>query len=168
MTSHIPTVLAISLGKKCFGIAVFTGAELTHFSRQALGRGTVRTLLRTQLTSIFRQMFTSFSPQVIVVRAPSQYQKSSTTVAPTTRVIEREAKHRQIPVISISLAEIKARLCADKPATQAKAFLHLARRYPELRPLLIKTSKWQQKYHRPVLAAVSAGAAYLDYTGEIK
>lgn len=153
--------MAIAPSKKFFGVAVSSGAELTHFSVRRLPNETSKKLLKDVIPSLTHELIALFSPQVIVVRAASQYQKTSTILRSAIEIIRQEAAVCKLKFTEVSLAEVKLALCDDQRATQKKAFQNLIALHPELRQFADRPNKWQNDYYHNLFSAVSVGVVFL-------
>lgn len=154
-------VLALAPGKRFFGVAVFRGAELTHFSIRRLRNDKSTTPLKKAISALVNQLLSEFQPQIVVVRSQSKYQKLSTTVGSTIRLIEEETNARRVELVAVCLEEIRLILGTGKQSSQKSAFRNLANIYPELKQFLNRPNKAQTEYYHNLLAAVSVGVVFL-------
>lgn len=161
MKSLSKTILAIAPGKREFGIAVFNGIELAHFSLRTVKSKRSKKLLKTEIVEMMQECITTFQPQVIAIKTISQYQQKSMILKSILRIVERQAEACKIPWIGISTNQVKAMLSNDEKSTQRKAFENLTIFYPELRQFTDRPNKWQNEYYHNLFSAVSVGLVVL-------
>ncbi len=149
--------LALAPGKREFGVAVFTGIDLTYFSLKSLRDMSSEGVLMNETAILIRQLIDNFEPRVIAVKAISQYQLTSSALKLITQVLKHEAEISKIPLIEISLTEIKSMLCNNEKATKEEAFRSLGNIYPELIHFMNRPNKWQNEYYNNLFTAVSVG-----------
>lgn len=154
-------VLAIAPGKRFFGIAVFQGTELTHFSIRRLRNDKSTTFLKKAISALVNQLLYEFHPQMVVVRSQSKYQKLSTTVGSAIKLIEHETNAKRVKLVTVCLEEVRLALGTAKQSSQKSAFRNLANIYPELKQFLNRPNKAQIEYYHNLLAAVSVGVVFL-------
>jgi hypothetical protein len=157
MKSATKNILAIAPGRREFGVVVFCGNELTYFAVRNLQNRHSEKLLKNEVGKLVRRMIAFSQPEIIAVKAVSQYQKPSATLKVIVRIIKQQAAVNQILVAEISLNEIKAALCDDEKPMQKKAFQKLAAMYPELRQFSNCSTRWQTEYYHNLFAAVAVG-----------
>lgn len=157
MKSANRIILAIAPGKREFGVAVFDGIELIYFTvRTLLNRHSER-LLKTEVTGLIQNLITFSKPHTVVIKAVSQYQKTSTSLSLIVKIIKQQAVANQVPVVEVSLEQIKSALCDDKKPTLKKSFQNLTMMYPELRRYLGRPNKWQTEYYHNLFSAAAVG-----------
>jgi hemoglobin-like flavoprotein len=66
-----------------------------------------------------------------------------------------------LPLIEITLEQIKTELCKNENQTQKKSFESLLIEYPELRRFWNRPNKWQNDYYSFLFSAVAVGAVFL-------
>ena len=158
---HSFIILAIAPGRREIGTATFRGLELFHFGLKSIKNGSTDKPLKDERCRLVRELFIEHKPTVVVIRTPSRYQISSTRIIPVLQAIERQAGLDHVPVVGISLEEVKDALCGGGKPTQKNAFRNLAEIYPALRQFLDRPSSWQNRYYNRLLSAASAGTTYL-------
>jgi len=159
--SSSKTILAIAPGKREFGIAVFEGIQLAHFSLRILRNRRSNKCLRKGIVELIQYCICIFQPQVIAVRTISQYQNKSIILKSIVRVVEEQADVNQIPLVEISMDQVKIMLCNNEKPTLTKAFENITVLYPELKQFFSRPNKWQNDYYHNLFSAVSVGVALL-------
>jgi RNase H-fold protein (predicted Holliday junction resolvase) len=162
MKSSTQIILAIVPGKREFGVAVFNGIELVYFAVRSLRNRRDERLLKNEINELIQRLVTVFKPQVIVVKVISQYQKTSVSLGLIDKLIRRKVSANRIPLVDVSIEQIKAALCRDEKPTLKKAFQNLTVLYPELKQYLNRPNRWQTEYYHSLFSAVAVGAAYLN------
>lgn len=163
---HSFTILAVAPGRREIGIATFRGHELSYFALKRIGNKGSDKLLKMECGALMQEFVTAFNPRVVVVRAISGYQKTSTRLEPILNAIRLQARRNRIPVVDVSLAQVKLTLCHTERPTQGQAFRNLADIYPETRQFLDRPSMWQRRYYEPLLSAVAVGVVHLKTNSE--
>lgn len=166
MNSLPNTILAIAPGKRELGIAVFNNTDLIYSSVKTLKQRKLSQPLFTEVRGIIESLFESFAPDVIVIKAISQYQKLSAALKAIVKLIRFESKRAGLPVVKITLGQIKATLCKSEKQTQQKGFETLLASYPQLQRYWNRPSKWQKDYYAFLFSAVASGAVYLKTLSE--
>ena len=163
-------ILAIAPGKRELGIAVFNNTELVYSSVKTIGQGKSADSLYPQVVSAIQSLFEGFAPNIVVVKAVSQYQKLSPDLEKIAGRIRLEAARINLETREITLEEIKSELCKTEEmgATEKKAFRKIITVYPELRKYWNRPNKWQNDYYAFLFSAVAAGAVYLKMLSERK
>jgi RNase H-fold protein (predicted Holliday junction resolvase) len=154
-------ILAIAPGKRELGIAVFVGADLVYSSVRTTRHRKSRKLLLREIAAILHQLFEDFSITIVVIKVITQYQKLSPDLKKIVERIKFESDRKGLPVIGITLEQIKSAICKDEKATEKKAFETLLADYPQLEKYWNRPNKWQNDYYAFLFSAVAVGAVYL-------
>ncbi len=154
-------ILAIAPGQREFGIAVFANADLVYFSVKTVKNRKSKKLLFKEITVILQNLFDSFPVKIVVIKSVSQYQKLSANLVKIVKQIEVESKRTGLPLVEVSLEQIKSVLCNDDKTTQKRAFESLLILHPELERYWNRPNKWQNDYYAFLFSAVAVGVVYL-------
>jgi hypothetical protein len=154
-------ILAIAPGKREIGIAVFRGFELCHFSITEIKRGIPKHRLKDECAALAQKLIYMFGPGALVFRAISGYQESSLRLKPILKAFRVQAGKQRVPLVEITLAQVRTTLCPKDKPTQKIAFQNLCELYPGLRQYLDRPSAWQNQYYTVLLSAVAIGFVYL-------
>jgi hypothetical protein len=158
--------LALAPGRREFGVAVFGGAELVYFSiREIKGRRSKK-LIKRQVVEIVSELYGTFEPDHIAIKAISKYQSSSDTLASLIGTVKYQARLRRIPTTEVSIKEIMDQLCPSGRATLKKAFQTLTVIYPELSQFWNRPNRWQNDYYYNLFTAVAVGAVRVKMTNK--
>lgn len=144
-------------GKREFGVTVFHRNELTYFAVKNLQNRHSERLLRGEVGKMVQELIAFSQPEIIAVKAVSQYQKTSASLKLFVKIVKRQASANRILLAEISLEQIKTVLCNDNNSTQKKAFQNLTKMYPELRQFANRPSRWQTEYYHNLFAAAAVG-----------
>jgi hypothetical protein len=153
--------LAVAPGKREIGIAIFVGADLIYESVKTIKRRKPVKLLLAETTGILEKLFQGFSIKMVVTKTISQYQKLSPDLEKIVERIKLESEQRNLPVVEISLEQIKSVLCKNEKATEKRAFETLLVSYPQLEKYWNRPNKWQNDYYAFLFSAVAVGVVYL-------
>lgn len=154
-------ILALAPGKREFGLAVFTGIELTYFSLKSFRQVRSERVLMNEVMILIRELMDSFDPGVIAIRAISKYQLTSSILKQMCTALKREAAINNAPFIEVTLNQIKSTFSSDEKATKKEAFRRLAQIYPELIHFMNRPNHWQNEYYNNLFMAVSVGVVFL-------
>lgn len=155
-------ILAIAPGKRELGVAVFSGFDLIYVSVKTIRHRKSKEILLEEITDILQKLFQSFSINIVVIKAASQYQKLSPDLERIVERIKSESRQRGLQVLEIMLEQIKSVLCKSGKPTQKYAFKTLLASYPELKRYWNCPNKWQNDYYAFLLSAVAVGTVYLN------
>lgn len=161
MHSSSRVILAIAPGKREFGIAVFVGTDLTYASVKTLRKDPLKKSLFESITGMLQKIFENFSIEIVVVKAISQYQKLSPDLDKIIKRIKFEGQRKNLPVVEVSIEQIKAVLGNGEKITEKRAFEALIESYPELEKYRNRPNKWQNDYYAFLFSAVAVGVVYL-------
>jgi len=161
MNSSPNIILAIAPGKRELGIAIFAGADLVYVSVKTINHRKSRNPLLKEITCILQKLFEDFSIKIVVIKAISQYQKLSPDLKSIVVRIKYESGQKGLPVIDITLEQIKSVLCKSERTTEKKAFETLLVAYPELKRYWNRPNKWQNDYYAFLFSAVAIGVVFL-------
>src|SRR5215213_7585319 len=118
MNSSPNIILAIAPGKRELGIAIFAGADLVYVSVKTINHRKSRNPLLKEITCILQKLFEDFSIKIVVIKAISQYQKLSPDLKSIVVRIKYESGQKGLPVIDITLEQIKSVLCKSERTTE--------------------------------------------------
>jgi RNase H-fold protein (predicted Holliday junction resolvase) len=166
MNSSPNIILAIDPGKREIGLAVFVGVDLVYFSVKTIRNRKSNKLIFSDITEILQSHFESFSTEIVVIKAISQYQKLSPDLEKVVKHIKLKSRQNGLQVVEITLEQIKSVLSKGKKTTQKKAFKTLLVSYPELKRYWNRPNKWQNDYYAFLFSAVAVGAVYLKILSE--
>jgi RNase H-fold protein (predicted Holliday junction resolvase) len=159
-------ILAIAPGKRELGVAVFSGFELVYVSVKTIKQRKSKEILLEEITDILQKLFQSFSIDIVVIKAISQYQKLSPDLERIVELIKFESGQRGLQVVDVMLEQVKFVLCKSEKPAQKNAFKTLLTSYPELERYWNRPSKWQNDYYAFLFSAVAVGAVYLKTLSE--
>lgn len=154
-------ILALAPGRREFGLAVFTGIELTNFSLRSFRNVRSDRAVINEVVTLMRELIDCFDPGAVAVRSISKYQRTSSILQPISQVLRREATINNIPFVEVTINQIKSTLSNDEKSTKIEAFRQLAHLYPELIHFIDLPNQWQNQYYNNLIMAVSVGAALL-------
>lgn len=155
-------ILALAPGKRKFGLAVFTGIELTYFALKSFRKVRSERLLIDEVVILIRELIDRFGPGVIAIRAISKYQQTSSILKQMCIVLKRETAIKQIPFVEVTLNQIVSTLGKNQKATKKDAIRSLAHIYPELMQFMDRPSQWQNQYYNNLFMAVSVGVVRVN------
>lgn len=154
-------VLALAPGKREFGLAVFTGIELTYFLLKSFRKTRPEPVLINEVVTLTRELIESYHPGIIAIRAISKYQQTSSFLKQVRKALKHEAAINKVPYTEVTLNQILSRYGNNKNATKKDAFRDLVRLYPELNQFMDRPNYWQDKYYNNLFMAVAVGVFLL-------
>lgn len=161
MKTNPPVVLAIAPGTREFGVAIFHGFELVYFAVRNFRRELTAKHINREIPNLLKELCQPRKPQILALKEINQYQRASSKLLSIVGCIKQQAYSNEIPVVEISLAQIKGLLGDGKKPTQAKVFQKVAALYPELRQYRNRPSRWQSEYYACIFSAVAVGLVCL-------
>lgn len=161
MKSTARIILAMAPGKREFGVAVFEGNKLIYFAVRTVSRGRSAASQKEEIGELLSDLFAFFKPQCVVLKAVSKYQRASVVLTEIVELIKCRIEAKQVPVIEISLEQIKSFAESSEKQTQKNTFQMLVNLYPELRQFFSRPNKWQNDYYHNLFSAVAVGVTHL-------
>lgn len=162
MKTSPPVVLAITPGTREFGVAIFHGFELVYFGVKTFKREHSVKRLKSEVSSLLKELCQPRKPQHLAIKEINQYQRKSSNLFLIADFIKKQAHLNEIPVVEVSLAQVRHLLGAGRKPTQTEIFQKVATLYPELRQYQNRPSKWQGEYYTCIFSAVAAGLVCLN------
>jgi hypothetical protein len=149
-------ILALSLGTRECGLAVFAEGDLLYYATKELARRTKRTAEGGALHMAKEAIHKYRIGSVIVGELKSSQLHSFQLTETAARVLRAL---RQMPVRVCVCGRTRARsfLCPEGQATKRRAALRLAQIYPELARYVNLQSPWQRQYYDPMFDAIALG-----------
>lgn len=160
MKKTFTSLIVITPYTKRFGVAVFSGTELSYFGVKTLP--TPRTLdsIRGATTRHLKNLIIEFSPTVVVIKTLTGSQMNSEKHRHLAETVKQVSESAGIPAQDRSFEIIKQKLAQSKYPTMEEAFTKLRKVYPELSKVGEFQNRSQREYYAPLLTAVAIGFAF--------
>lgn len=158
MKSNQTNILVIAPYTKRFGLALFRGSELIHFSvrpYKIIKRPSSVNTFSSAATSVFLR---GFGPTMIIMKALTIRQAKSENQKAFLHKVRQFAQGASIPFEEVDLEYVKAQVFDNKQSRHQVLFMKLALAFPELSKMVDFQNASQAEYYTPVLSAIAIGA----------
>lgn len=162
MLTNPSTILAIDPGTKELGVAVFAHGKLEYYGVKTFKQRQPPHVLLGEVAHCLSSLIEDHCPQVLVIEQTFLIQHHAELLKVLTAEIKQTALQQGLQVFEYAPIDVRQTICQSRKATKQKAAQTLAERFPELSPLLKRTTKWERLYWSHVFDAVAVGIVCLE------
>ncbi len=157
MSINTITTLAVAVGAKAIGFAIFNNSVLQYYAVKTIPSGRTTRNAAHILQQQINGLISTFQPDVLAIKQTVAVQKDSAFVKTATKRIRELSSKRNLQYFEYSSKAIRQALCQTSAATRQDVVAHIARLFPELTHFLKRTRKWEQAYYGNMLDAIAIG-----------
>lgn len=151
-------ILALDPGTRYLGYAVLDGDDLLYHGVRVLPKGASPAESIGAARATVLEIINHLQPTVIAIETFTGGRKSRINVqARVVTVIRRLGELRRLQVVGYAPPTIRKFVCGSGRAGKRDVSLVLVRRYPELRPYLVRECRWKERFHGHMFDAVAVG-----------
>lgn len=159
--------LALHLGTREMGYAVFEGSDLLYFGVHTFPRGLPASQRWTDGQRFLTEMITTFTPQRFVMEKPSSTASTRPSLLHVFAVaLQRTARQHGLHVTAYASTTVKKAITGSATATKREVARTLIQRYPYLARYLRTDLRTKEKYWEHMFDAVASGLTGYEDTSK--
>jgi len=156
MSYKIPNILALDVGARLIGAAIFEDQKLAFYAIKSIKRPTKAETLK-QVRNVLERLIFDYGIQVITLETLNYPQQRGSFAHTIYKEVKIFGKKRNIKLVEFEPLFVRQTICKDKIPTKQKTFGTITRLYPELSKFLMVTRIWQKMYYAYLFNAIAVG-----------
>ncbi len=151
-----PTILALDVGAKQIGTAVFENGRLFFYAVKLIRKSTETETLK-QVRKVLEMLAFDSGIQVIAVEKLVYSQQQNSFVKTVYEEVKDFSNEEGIKLLEFEPLFVRQTICKEKEATKQNTFEIITRLYPELSKAFFATRIWQKAYYAYLFNAIAVG-----------
>lgn len=156
MNYKIPNILALDIGARQIGAAVFENHKLVFYAIKSVKRATKAETLK-QARKVLERLVFDYGVQIITAEKLIYPQQRISFANSIYEVIKIFAKERNIKFVEFEPLFVRQAICKERMPTKQQTFGIIARLYPELSKFFMANRVWQKMYYAYLFNAIAVG-----------
>lgn len=156
MNHNLPTILALDVGAKLIGAAVFENKRLVFYAVKSIKKSTEAETLR-QVQKVLETLVFDYGIYIIALEKLVYPQQRNSFVKTVYEEVKDFANEEGIKLLEFEPLFIRQTICKNKVATKQNAFEIITRLYPELFKAFTAKRIWQKAYYAYLFNAIAVG-----------
>lgn len=156
MRYNLPKLLALDVGAKQIGAAVFESHRLVFYAIKSIKKPTKTETLK-QTRNVLKRLIIEYDIQVIAVEKLVYPQQQRSFVKTVYEEIRSFANEKNIKLLELEPLFVRQTICKNKAATKRNTFETITRLYSELSKAFAAKRIWQKAYYAYLFNAIAVG-----------
>lgn len=156
MNHILPNILALDVGAKQIGVAVFENQRLVFYRVKSIKKPTTADTLK-QVCKVLEGLIFDYVIQIIAVEKLVYPQQRNSFVKTVYEEVKDFANENNIKLLELEPLFVRQTICKNKVATKQNAFEIITRLYPELSKAFAANRIWQKAYYAYLFNAIAVG-----------
>jgi RNase H-fold protein (predicted Holliday junction resolvase) len=156
MNRTAPNILALDVGARLLGVAVFQNQRLVFYAVKSIKKPTKADILK-HLDTVLERLAISYRIQMIVLRKLVYPQQQNSFAQIVYREVRKFADENNIEFTEFQPLLIRQTICRGDNVTKRNSFAVIMRLYPELSKTFAAKRIWQQMYYAYLFNAIAVG-----------
>lgn len=160
MNYTFPTILALDIGARQLGTAIFENQKLISYAVKSIKRqNRIKTL--EQVRKVLENFVLDYGVEVIALEKLGYVQQQAAFVKTVYDTVRKFARAKNVRVLEFEPLHIRQTVCKTDAATKEMTFEMVTSIYPELSKFLLLKKIWHKAYYAYMFTAIAVGLVCL-------
>jgi Holliday junction resolvasome RuvABC endonuclease subunit len=160
MNHTFPNILALDIGARQLGAAVFENQKLVSYAVKSIKRPN-KTETLEQVEKVLENFLLDYGIEIIALEKLCYVQQQTAFVREVYEGVRKFAREQNVKILELDPLYIRQTVCKTDAATKEMTFEMIASIFPELSKFLSLKKIWHRAYYAYMFTAIAVGLVCL-------